>query len=116
MSKNIQKLVTLTEGRNQKDIVSPEADSNMGDYGSDDVSTGTPSWYSYGPNFSGSDDGSTGTPSWYSYGSNSSVCASNVSSTNHSSVSEGPDLDYILPPNNSLIIMDSCTKILLSLI
>ena len=85
MSENIQKLVTLTKGRKQKDIASLDAYSNMGDYGSEDGSTGTPSWYSYGPNSSGSDDGSTGTPSWYSYGSNSSVYASNVSSTNQSS-------------------------------
>ena len=71
MSENIQKLVTLTEGRKQKDIASPDADSSMGDYGSEDGYD------------DGSEDVSTGTPSWYSYGSNSSVYASNHSSFKH---------------------------------
>ena len=73
MSENIKKLVTLTEGRKQKDNTIPDTDSNMGSDGSLDGSDDR------------SEDGSSGTPSWYSFGSNPSVYASDVAISNYSS-------------------------------
>ena len=72
MSVNIEKLVTLTEGRKQGDNARSDTDSCVLDYGSE--------------------NGSSDTPSWYSFGSNS-VSSTNMSTTNYSSFKDSRRYD-----------------------